>query len=397
MRPPPFGCERPGRTPLASYSGPHHALRDVPLREHEEDDRRKRVEGERHARQRPCPRGEQVRDPRQQRSVRVKQEEEVLGQVVAPDEDERPHGGNGDDGLRVRNEDVPEDAQTSAAVDRGGVLELAREGRVELAEDEDLQGRALYPPEHPWPGRVDQMQPVEDDELRNHRDDPRNHQRREHEQEDDVLPPDAVAGKRETGQRGRGRAQRRNRERVEERHPPSGVREVAETQDDGSDEDGRADQQDQRAGDPRHRCQTASSRRGTSESGASRFSPLYGLKKWKRAGLTVRRQISPDRAPVAASIVAEKSARRSSAISACWAERSAAATPKISGSTRSASSAKEASASGPRSSTSAICTSIVGRPGGEKRTSSKSSGRMPRITCPALPAGGRRVRSSGTR
>src|SRR6266511_4941659 len=69
----------------------HHGLRDEPQDEHEEDDRRQRVEGERQARYGSFLGAEQIRDSRQQRPVPVEQEEEVLGQVIAPDEDEGPH------------------------------------------------------------------------------------------------------------------------------------------------------------------------------------------------------------------------------------------------------------------------------------------------------------------
>src|SRR6266508_6446364 len=68
---------------LALDSRRHDALRDVALHEHEEDDRRKRVQRQRQARHGSSVEADGVRDPGQQRSVRVEQEEEILRQVVA--------------------------------------------------------------------------------------------------------------------------------------------------------------------------------------------------------------------------------------------------------------------------------------------------------------------------
>src|SRR5215216_4259304 len=156
--------------------------------------------------------GEQRRDREEQRTRELhRHQRELLSRVVIPSGDLHaegrepvgqeqrgvdvlgpPAGAEDDDGHReradrVRKIDLDERPQVARAVDRRSVVEFAGEARVELTEEEDQEGIAADPPDHPRPARRVHPEfhhhPEEGDEAHGERDE----RRREHEDEQDIA------------------------------------------------------------------------------------------------------------------------------------------------------------------------------------------------------------------
>src|SRR5919204_6611702 len=103
--------------------------------------------------------------------------------VLAPPAGSEPDERDRERGRGVRKVDLYERSQMAAAVDRGGVVKLAREAPVELTEEEDQEGVAADTPDQPRPAcRVD-PELDDDPEERDEADRKGNERGPEHEEE----------------------------------------------------------------------------------------------------------------------------------------------------------------------------------------------------------------------
>ncbi len=90
---------------------------------------------------------------------------------------------------RQRRRHVPERPQVAAAVERGGVIEILRDGSEELAQQEDAEDVGREGDDQPQVGVVP-AEPVDDDVVGDQRYLEGDHHRRQEEGEDDVLTPE---------------------------------------------------------------------------------------------------------------------------------------------------------------------------------------------------------------